>query len=140
MVNPIVVILVVINFLPTAFGCSCAFPPVYSTPLESLCRDYQWSPDVFAGRVISASCNCIPPVNDSSTYGQANISCVSGEKSDFFTSAVVAGTTCDASIQGFGTVSCDRVLERFKPIGRLLNNTITDKTTCNKTIYYRLPL
>ena len=82
-----------------------------------ICRDYQWSSDVFAGRVISASCNCIPPLNDSS-YGQANISCLSGNGiSEYFTSAVVAGATCDASIQMYGILSCDRVLNKFKPIG-----------------------
>ena len=111
-------IFIISLLLPTVFGCSCVFPPEYSTPLESLCRDYQWSSDVFAGRVISASCNCIPPLNDSS-YGQANISCLSGNISEYFTSAVVAGATCDAGIQGFGILPCDRVLDRFKPIGRL---------------------
>ena len=105
--------------LPTVFGCSCVYPPEYSTPLESLCRDYQWSSDVFAGRVINASCNCIPPRNDSS-YGQANISCLSGNISEYFTSAIVVGATCNASIQvPYGILSCDRVLNQFKPIGRL---------------------
>ena len=120
MVNPIIVIC--LTFLPaTVFGCSCAFPPEYSTPLESLCRDYQWSSDVFAGRVISASCNCIPPLNDSSQYGQANISCLSGNVSEeYFTSAVVAGATCDAFFPSFGILSCDRVSDRFKPIGKLV--------------------
>ena len=118
MANPTQLLVAACLLLPTVFGCSCVYPPEYSTPLESLCRDYQWSSDVFAGRVISASCNCIPPLNDSS-YGQADISCVWGNISEYFTSAVIAGATCDTDIQPYGILSCDRVLNRFKLTGRL---------------------
>ena len=112
--------------LPTVFGCSCVYPAEYSTPLESLCEDFQWSDDVFAGRVISASCNCIPPLNDTS-YGQANISCLSSSISEYFTSEIVAGATCDAGFQGYGILSqsCDRLLNSFKPTGKFLSVTFT---------------
>ena len=117
MANPTQLLVATCLLLPTVFGCSCVSPPEYSTPLESLCRDYQWSSDVFAGRVISASCNCIPSLNDSS-YGQANISCLSGNISEYFTTAVVAGATCDDGIQPYGIVSCDMILNSFKPTGK----------------------
>ena len=110
-------ILVTICLFPMVFGCSCVYPPLYSTPLESLCMDYQWSSDVFAGRVINASCNCIPPHNDSS-YGPANISCLSSDISEYFTTEVVSGATCDAGIRTFGVLSCDMILNKFTPTGR----------------------
>ena len=99
--------------LPTVFGCSCFYPPEYSTRLESLCGDYQHSSDVFAGRLISASCNCVPPRNDSS-YGQGDIACLSANvSSDYFTTEVVSAAACSAGIYW----SCDTILNRFKPIG-----------------------
>ena len=117
MVNPTQLLLAICLFLPTVFGCSCIYPPEYSTSLESLCGDFQWSDDVFAGRVISASCNCIPSLNDSS-YGQANISCLSSTIAEYFTSEIVAGATCDAGFRGYGILSCDRLLNSFKPTGK----------------------
>ena len=112
-------LLVALCLLPTVFGCSCVYPPEYSTPLESLCRDYQWSTNVFTARVINASCNCIPPRNDSS-YGPADVTCLSGTISDseYFTSEIVAGATCNASISLYG-VSCNSILNKFKPTGKL---------------------
>ena len=113
------VLVVVCLLLPTVLGCSCPYPPGYSTPLGSLCNDYQWSSDVFAGRVINASCNCIPPLNDTS-YGPANISCLSGDVIEYFTTEVVAGATCDAGIFPYGLISCDMVLNKFQPIGKFV--------------------
>ena len=81
-------VLVIVYLLPAAFGCSCPYPPGYSTPLGSLCNDYERSSDVFVARVINASCNCNPPSNDSS-YGPANISCLAGDISEYFTTEVV---------------------------------------------------
>ena len=113
------VLVVVCLLLPTVLGCSCPYPPGYSTPLGSLCNNYQWSSDVFAGRVINASCNCIPPLNDTS-YGPANISCLSGDVIEYFTTEVVAGATCDAGIFPYGLISCDMVLNKFQPIGKFV--------------------
>ena len=84
--------------------------------------DYQRSPDVFAARVINASCNCLPPqYNDSSSdnpYGPANISCLSS--SEYFTTEVVSGATCDAGIQPYGILlSCDMIPSKFTPTGIL---------------------
>ena len=66
------IVLVVVCLLPTVFGCGCPPPP---GQLESLCNDYQWSDDVFAGRVINSSCNCIPPPNDTLTVQQIYLAC-----------------------------------------------------------------
>ena len=112
-------ILVVTCLLPMVFGCSCSLSSQLS-PLESLCRDYQWSSDVFAARMINASCNCIPPYNNSS-YGPANISCLSSDISEYFTTEVVSGATCDAGIEMNGILSCDMILNKFKPIGRFFS-------------------
>ena len=116
-------VLVIVCLLPVAFGCSCPYPPGYSTPLGSLCNDYEWSSDVFVGRVINASCNCIPPRNDSS-YGPANISCLAGDISEYFTTEVVAGSTCDDDIP-YGILSCDVVLNKFRPTGKFSSSNTT---------------
>ena len=110
----LVAIQVIWLLLPMVLGCTCP-DPNYSTQLESLCLDYQASSDVFAVRVINASCNCIPSLNDSS-YGQAAISCLSGRFSEYFTSEIVAGATC--GYEGFGILSCDSVLSKFRAFGR----------------------
>ena len=105
----------ILCFLQTVLGCSCFFPPHYSTPLESVCIDYQWSSRVFAGRVINASCNCIPSV-------PTRVACLSGNVSENqFTSRVVAEATCDGGgiFPFFGPRSCKTILDKFKPIGRL---------------------
>ena len=107
----------ILCFLQTALGCSdpCVRPRQYSTPLESVCIDYQWSRRVFAGRLINASCNCIPSV-------PTRVACLSGNVlEDQFTSKVVAEATCDdINIPRFlGPLSCKMILEKFKPIGRL---------------------
>ena len=108
-------VLVVVCLLPTVFGCGCPPPP---GSIESLCNNYQWSNDVFAGRVINASCNCIPPRNDNS-YGPADISCLSGEGTQYFTTEVVAGATCDSG-WWYALLSCDAVLNKFQPIGKFV--------------------
>ena len=54
------------------------------------------------------SYNCIPPRNDSS-YSLANISCLAGDISEYFTTEIVAGSTCDDDIP-YGILSCDFVL------------------------------
>ena len=99
-------------FVPLSSG-------LFYSAIGSLCNDYQWSSDVFAGRVINASCNCIPPLNDTS-YGPANISCLSGDVIEYFTTEVVAGATCDAGIFPYGLISCDMVLNKFQPIGKFV--------------------
>ena len=128
MTNPahLKLVTIAVCLLPAVFGCSCVYPPKYSTVIESLCEDYQWSSDVFAARVINASCNCIPPYNNSS-YGPANISCLSS--SEYFTTEVVSGATCDAGIQTYGILSCDMILNKFKPIGRF-------QLTQQRNVYY----
>ena len=111
-------ILAVICLLPTVLGCSCFFPPEYSTPLESLCNDYERSVDVFVGRVINASCNCVPSQNDS-FYGSADILCLSGNISEYYTSEVVAGATCNVSdITFYGLQTCNAILNKFNPTGK----------------------
>ena len=112
-------ILVTICLLPTVFGCSCSYDPDLYTPLELLCMDYQVTSDVFAGRVINASCNCVPSYNhypyaDSST----NISCLSSDISEYFTTEIVSRAECDDGIDTYGVLSCDVVLNKFKPTGR----------------------
>ena len=114
----LIAIQVIWLLLPVAFGCSCGGPP-NSNKLESLCLDYQASPDVFTARVINASCNCISSLNDSS-YGQPTISCLSGRLSEYFTSEIVARATC--GYPGYGILSCDRVLNKYKAIGRCKNH------------------
>ena len=112
-------LLLAICLLPTVFGCSCYFPPgVRFTSLQSMCRDYYRSSNVYAGRVINASCTCISPVNNSS-YGQASsISCLSGSGlSEYFTSEIEG--TCVANFLPYGLLSCDRVLDKFQPTGML---------------------
>ena len=109
-------LLLLISLLPMVFGCSCVWPP------ESLCSDYGRSTNVFTGRVINASCNCIPPRNDNSyRYGGADIACLSGDISgEHFSSEVVAGATCDvAGFQPYGPLPCNTILAKFKLIGKV---------------------
>ena len=113
-------ILVTVCLLPMVFGCSCGEPD-YSTPLESLCMDYhsQWSSDVFAGRVINASCNCVPSYNHDPYFGSStNIACLSSDISEYFTTEIVSRAECDDVIDTYGVVSCDVILNKFKPTGR----------------------
>ena len=110
-------VLVAMCLLPAVFGCSCSWPLPYSTPLESLCMDYQRSSDVFTARVINASCKCAP-----SYYGQPDVACVSSDVSEYFTTKIVLGWDVCADFLLFGASSCDLILNKFKPIGRHCND------------------
>ena len=112
-------ILVTMCLLPTVFGCTCGYDPDLYTPLELLCMGYQVTSDVFTGRVINASCNCVPSYNHDPYFGSStNIECLSSDISEYFTTEIVSRAECDDFIDTYGVLSCDTVLNKFKPTGR----------------------
>ena len=95
------------------YGCSCVDYP------RPLCGDYESSNNVYAARVINATCSCIPDSSYDTNSGYSfyanttNVSCVSTTlHSGELVSETVVRTTCDV-YDSYNILPCANILADF---------------------------